>query len=122
MADQAKIDEVKLNLPTWIDELTGWTDLKIGAALDANCQNIFAVCRLFWLTRVSDLTAITDLTDSTSTRPLSQTYAHALDMLRYWDKIGGVDATQISKIKRRYHRNRHPIGLNQYGGTYARTD
>lgn len=122
MADQATIDNVKANLPSWKDELTDWTDTKIGTLLDANYGNAFAVCRLFWLSRVSDLAAISDMTDAGSTRPLSQTYQHAQEMLRYWDRIAGVDATSVTKIKRRYHRHGRGFGLSPYGGAYARTD
>lgn len=122
MADQATIDQVKANLPTWKDELTDWTDAKISTQLDANSSNVFAVCRLFWLARVSDLAAISDVTDAGSTRPLTQTYQHAQDMLRYWDRIGGVDATSVTKIKRRYHKRGRGYGLSPYGGAYARTD
>jgi hypothetical protein len=123
LAAQTIIDAVKSNLPAWRTELTpGWDDAKIGTLLDANCLNVFKVVRLFWLQRVSDLTAITDVTDVNSTRPLSQTYQHAQDMLHYWDRIAGVDATSVTKIKRRYHRRHHSYGLSDYAGVYGRVD
>lgn len=122
MADQALIDKVKVNLPSWAEELTAWDDTKIGAVLDSIKSNVPGTVRLFWLHRVSDLAAISDVTDASSTRPLSQTYQHAQEMLKYWDRIGGVDASSVVSIKRRYRRRRGGYGLSDYGGVYARTD
>ena len=125
MADQTVIDNVKLNLPTWIGELTDWDDTKIGKVLDGNQNNVFKTVWQFWLQRVSDLSALTDVIDAGASRPLSQTYQHAQDMLQYWNKIAGSDATSVGKIKRRYHpRHTHtpPFGLQPYGGVYVRTD
>jgi hypothetical protein len=122
LADQQVIDNVKLNLPSWTSELTDWDDAKIGIVLDSHCGNVFAVCRLFWLDRVSNLSAITDIADAGSTRPLSQTYQHAQDMLRYWDRIAGVDSSKVVNIKRRYHRRAGSFGLSDYGGVYGRVD
>jgi hypothetical protein len=125
LADQATIDKVKLNLPTWIGELTDWDDTKIGSVLDGNQSNVFAAVWQFWLQRVGDLSALTDVVDAGASRPLSQTYQHAQDMLRYWDGVAGFNATSVGKIRRRY-RQRHgvlpPYGLQPYGGVYVRTD
>jgi hypothetical protein len=122
LAAQADIDSVKLNLPTWAAEQTDWDDVKIGTVLDSNGTNLNAATYQFWLQRVSDLTAITDMADAGITRPLSQTYQHAQDMLKYWSALGGPNATSIGKIKKRYHHNRPGYGLAEYGGVYARTD
>lgn len=122
MASQATIDQVKLNLPSWADDITSWDEDAIAAALDSNNQNPLAVTRLFWLQRVGDLTAITDISDSGGARPLSQTYQHALDMFKYWDTVAGFQATSVGKIKRRYRRPRNGYGLSEYGGVYGRTD
>jgi hypothetical protein len=121
LANQATIDEVKSNLPSWITDQTDWDDAKIGAALDGNRQNPLVVTRLFWLQRVSDLTAITDVSDAGGARPMSQTYQHAMDMFKYWDSIAGFQSTSVGKIRRRYKR-RHGYGLSEYGGTYGRVD
>lgn len=125
MAEQTDIDNVKLNLPTWTAELTQWDDTFIGTVLDNNGTNIFKTVYQFWLQRVGDLSALTDVTDAGASRPLSQTYQHALDMLNYWDKVSGQNATSVGKIKRRYHRRHghgYPYGLQPYGGAYVRTD
>lgn len=122
MAAQADIDLVKLDLPTWAAEQTNWDDVKIGAVLDGNGANLNAAVYQFWLQRVSDLTAITDIADAGASRPLSQTYQHAKDMLNLWSTLGGPNATSVGKIKRRYHHNRPGYGLSEYGGVYARTD
>jgi hypothetical protein len=125
LADQITIDQVKLNLPSWVDELTNWDDTKISGVLDGNQNNVFATVWQFWLQRVGDLSALTDVTDAGASRPLSQTYQHATDMLKYWDSVAGFNATSVGRIKRRYHR-RHgqypPYGLQPYGGAYVRTD
>lgn len=122
MADQATIDVVKTNLPSWTSEQTDWDDTKIGIVLDSNCANVNATVYQFWLQRVSDLTAVTDMSDAGSSRPLSQAYQHAQDMLKYWSVLGGPNATSLGKIKRRYHRRRGGYGMSEYGGVYARTD
>jgi hypothetical protein len=122
LADQALIDKVKANLPSWAEELASWDDTKVGEMLDTNNSNVPGTVRLFWLQRVSDLAAISDVTDASSTRPLSQTYQHAQEMLKYWDRIGGVDASSVVNIKRRYRRRHGGYGLSDYGGVYARTD
>jgi hypothetical protein len=125
VAEQTDIDNVKLNLPTWIGELTDWTDDKIGTVLDGNGTNIFKTVWQFWLQRVGDLSALTDVVDAGSSRPLSQTYQHAQDMLQYWDKVAGQNATSVGKIRRRYprrHGHGYPYGLTPYGGVYVRTD
>lgn len=125
MADQATIDKVKLNLPTWTAELTDWNDTKIGTVLDGNQNGVFATVWQFWLQRVGDLSALTDVSDAGAARPLSQTYQHATEMLKYWDAVAGFNATSVGKIKRRYPK-RHgvfpPYGLQPYGGVYVRTD
>ena len=124
MADQAKIDSTKLYLPTWHEEITDWDDDKISNLLDTNDGNVNKVVRLFWVQRVSDTTALTDVADVGASRPLSQTFQHALEMLRYWDKMagmGGTSSSSVGKIKQRYAR--YPgQGLNPYGGVYARVD
>ena len=125
MADQATIDQVKLNLPSWTAELTQWDDAFIGTVLDGNSSNVFQCVYQFWLQRVGDLSALTDVTDAGASRPLSQTHQHAQDMLAYWDKVVGQGATSVGRIRRRYHK-RHgvypPYGLQPYGGVYVRTD
>jgi hypothetical protein len=125
LAEQSDIDNVKLNLPSWTAELTDWDDTKIGAVLDGNGTNIYKTVWQFWLQRVGDLSALTDVSDAGASRPLSQTYQHATDMLKYWDAVAGQNATSVGKIKRRYPR-RHghypPYGLQPYGGVYIRTD
>jgi hypothetical protein len=125
LADQGTIDQVKVYLPSWLDELTNWDDTKIGTVLDSNGNNIFGTVYTFWLQRVGDLSALTDVTDAGASRPLSQTYQHAQDMLRYWDAVAGQNATSVGKIRRRYPK-RHgmypPYGLQPYGGVYVRTD
>lgn len=126
MADQVIVDLIKTEyLPSWREEITDWDDAKIAAMLDSHSGNATKVVRLFWLQRVSDTTALTDIADVGANRPLSQTYQHAQDMLRYWDKLAGEGstATVIGKIKRRYpKRITPPYGLNPYGGVYARSD
>lgn len=126
MADQVKIDLVKDNLPSWRDEVTpDWDDDKIAAQLDLHSGSMPKVVRQFWFQRVSDTSALTDVADVGASRPLSQLYQHAQEMLRYWDKIaaeGGM-ASSVGKIKKRYER--HPVGpfgLSQYGGVYVRSD
>lgn len=124
MADQSVIDAVKVNLPSWTaDVAPDWDDAKVNTLLDLHSNSVPKVVRLFWLGRVNDATALTDISDVGASRPLSQLYQHAQDMLRYWDKIAGEGSTasSIGKIKRRYpeHRTR---GLNPYGGVYVRTD
>lgn len=125
MADQVTIDKVKVYLPSWLGELTNWDDAKIGTVLDGNQNSIFGTVYVFWLQRVGDLSALTDVTDAGASRPLSQTYQHAQDMLQYWDKVAGQNATSVGKIRRRYHSrhvNHPPFGLQPYGGVYVRTD
>lgn len=125
MADQVKIDLVKINLPSWRQEITTWNDTKIGQMLDTVSGNVSKTVRLFWLERVNNTSALTDIADVGASRPLSQTYQHAQDMLRYWDKIAGEGSTasSVGKIKRRYQRHpQPPYGLTPYGGVYARTD
>jgi hypothetical protein len=126
LADQTTIDKVKVYLPSWIGELTNWDDPKIGSVLDGNQNNIFGTVYIFWLQRVGDLSALTDVLDAGAARPLSQTYQHAQEMLQYWDKVSGQNATSVGRIKRRYHR-RHgrgipPYGITPYGGVYVRTE
>jgi hypothetical protein len=124
LADQTKIDAVISYLPTWREDVTDWDDSKIASLLDTYSGNIYKVVRLFWVQRVSDTTALTDVSDVGASRPLSQTFQHALEMLKYWDKIAGSEgamASSVGKIKQRYKR--YPgYGLNPYGGVYARTD
>lgn len=122
MADQVTIDQVRLNLPTWIEEQTDWDDNKIGAALDSNNQNVLWVIAAFWRQRVADLSAITDMADAGTNRPLSQTYQHAMEQMRFWDSIAGYNATSVGKIKRRYRRRHGSYGLSEYGGVYGRVD
>lgn len=126
MADQTTIDQVKGYLPSWIAELTPtWTDSYISGILDGNQNNVFKTVWQFWLQRVGDLSALTDVTDAGASRPLSQTYQHAQDMLRYWDNVGGFGATSVGKIRRRYplrHGHYPYYGLAPYGGVYVRTD
>lgn len=122
MASQADIDTVALNLPSWREELAGWDDDKIGTVLDTLDGQIYASVRLFWLERVSDLSAVTDVSEAGSARPLSQTFQHAQQMLKYWDSVAGINATSVGKIKRRYHRHNYGYGIADYGGVYARTD
>lgn len=126
MADVVSIDLVKSNLPSWREQITpDWNDAKITTMLDSHSGNVTKVVRQFWLQRVSDTSALTDVADVGASRPLSQTYQHAQDMLRYWDKLAGEGATasSVGKIKRRYQRNQiPPYGLSPYGGVYARVD
>ena len=81
MADQDKIDLVKLNLPAWRGELASWDDTKIGNVLDQLKGNVNATIRQFWLDRVNDTSVLTDVSDVGASRPLSQTYQHAQEML-----------------------------------------
>jgi hypothetical protein len=124
LAAQTVIDKVKLNLPTWTPELTNWDDVKIGAVLDSNGNNVFGTVYSFWLQRVGDLSALTDVIDAGASRPLSQTFQHAKEMLQYWERRAGPgSATSIGKIKRRYGRPcSPPYGFAPYGGVYVRTD
>ena len=126
MADQVTIDKVKVYLPSWIGELTNWDDAKISSILDGNNNHIFGTVYVFWLQRVGDLSALTDVTDAGASRPLSQTYQHAQDMLRYWDNVSGQNATSVGKIRHRYRRRYSgdsPLyGIAPYGGVYVRTD
>ncbi len=122
MASQTSIDIVKQNLPDWAEELAGWDDSKIAEMLNNNGDKAFPTVRLFWLQRVSNTSALTDVSEAGSSRPLTQTHQHALDMLNYWDKVAGPTRTVVGKIKRRYNRPRGMDGLSPYGGTYARTE
>lgn len=126
MADQSKIDLVKANLPSWREEVTpDWDDTMIGSLLDVHAGNVNKVVRQFWLQRVNDTAALTDVADVGASRPLSQLYQHAQEMLRYWDKLSGEGATASSngKIKKRYQRHGSPpYGINPFGGVYVRTD
>lgn len=124
MASPASISLVRDDLPSWAESVAAWDDNKVIEILDKHGDNVARTVRQFWLQRVSDTAALTDISDAGSSRPLSQTYQHALEMLKYWDKIAGtVGGTTIGKIKRRYER---PVGntvpLSEYGGVYARTD
>jgi hypothetical protein len=125
LAAQTDIDNVKGYLPSWTAELTQWDDTFIGTVLDSNGTNIFKTVWQFWLQRVGDLSALTDVMDAGASRPLSQTYQHAQEMLKYWDAVAGMNATSVGKIRRRYPR-RHGhfpyYGLQPYGGVYVRTD
>lgn len=127
MADQAKIDIVKMNLPSWrVDLVPDWNDdTKIGAFLDALAGNATATIRQFWLDRVNATAPLTDVADVGASRPLSQAYQHAQEMLRYWDRVAGTggQASTIGKIKKRYQRcPTPPYGLSPYGGVYVRSD
>lgn len=124
MASQEKIDAVKLNLPAWRVDLTSWKDdAKIGEVLDTLKGNVNGTIRQFWLDRVNDTSALTDVSDVGSSRPLSQTYQHAKEMLAYWDRLAGTGglASKNGKIKQRYARERG-AGLNPNGGVYVRVD
>lgn len=123
MADQSAIDSVILNLPAWRDELADWTDEKIGQVLDTLNGNVNRTVRLFWLQRVNETSALTDVSDVGASRPLSQTYQHAQEMLQYWDRVAGEGpgASRNGKIRKRYERV-PGTGLNPYGGVYARVD
>lgn len=123
MADQDKIDCVELNLPAWREELSDWSDTKIADVLDQLNGSVNRTVRQFWLQRVNETSALTDVSDVGASRPLSQTYQHAQEMLRYWDRIAGVGTTvsRVGKIKKRYERQPGE-GLNPYGGVYARVD
>lgn len=123
MADQSKIDAIKLNLPAWRSEITDWDDTKIGAVLDTLSANVNSTVRQFWLDRVNATSALTDVSDAGVARPLSQTFQHAQMMLEYWDRVAGTggQASVVGKIKRRYPE-RIGFGLNRYGGVYVRTD
>jgi hypothetical protein len=127
LADQALIDLVKDNLPSWrVDVTPDWTDQKISDELDKHGGSWAKVIRQYWLQRVNDVAGLTDISDVGATRPLSQLYQHAQEMLRYWDRIAGegVSASTNGKIKKRYERvgAAPPYGLNPYGGVYARSD
>lgn len=123
MADQDKIDLVKLNLPAWRGELASWDDAKIGNVLDQLNGNVNATIRQFWLDRVNDTSVLTDVSDVGASRPLSQTYQHAQEMLRYWDALAGTGgrSSRVVNIKKRYP---DPVGtpLSRDGGVYVRTD
>lgn len=123
MADQAKVDAVKLNLPAWRLELTDWSDEKINTVLDSLSSNINSTVRQFWLDRVNTTAPLTDVADVGASRPLSQAYQHAQEMLRYWDQIAGTGRTgsKVVNIKKRYPE-RYARGLLSSGGVYARTD
>lgn len=123
MTDQAKIDSVKLNLPAWRSDLPSWDDASIGDMLDKFEGNVNKVVRQFWLQRVNETSALTDVSDVGASRPLSQSYQHAKEMLQYWDRLAneGATATRIGKIKKRYPDPTY-VGLNRYGGVYARAD
>lgn len=123
MADQSAVDLVKLNLPAWRVQLTDWDDTKIGSVLDTMSGNVNKTVRQFWLQRVNETSALTDVADVGASRPLSQTYQHAKEMLEYWDRASGAGAaaTSVNKIKQRYPRGRNS-SLNRDGGVYVRTD
>lgn len=125
LADPTILAEVKLNLPTWTAELTAWDDTQISAVLANNGNDIYRTVWQFWVQRVSDLSALTDVADAGASRPLSQTYQHAVDMLGYWEKVAGITRSRVVNIRRRYPK-RHgvypPYGLMPYGGVYVRTD
>lgn len=125
MADQAKIDLVTLNLPPWREEsgMSDWSDAKVSKVLDTLSGNVNSAVRQFWLDRVNITSALTDVADVGASRPLSQTYQHAQEMLRYWDRVAGTggEASLVVNIKRRY-KKRHAQGLNSYGGVYVRSD
>lgn len=126
MATQAQIDLVKENLPSWREEITpDWDDDHISEMLDLHSYNVSKVVRQYWLQRVNDTAGLTDVADVGASRPLSQLYQHAQEMLRYWDKVAGVAGLGSSngKIKKRYDRRfSPPYGLSPYGGVYVRTD
>ena len=119
------LTQVKMFLPTWAPELTQWDDAYITNILAINGNFVYRTVWLFWQQRVADLSALTDVADAGASRPLSQTYQHAVDMLGYWEKVAGFTRSQIVNIRRRYPK-RHgvypPYGLMPYGGVYARTD
>ena len=123
MADQDKIDAVKLNLPAWRVELAQWSDEKVEQVLDQLKGNVNATVRQFWLDRVNDTAVLTDVADVGASRPLSQTYQHAQEMLRYWDAMAGTGGrnSKVVNIKKRYPS---PVGtpLSRDGGVYVRTD
>jgi hypothetical protein len=125
LADQSKIDLVAINLPSWRDEIADWDDTKIGATLDALEGNVNSTVRQFWLDRVNATAPLTDVVDVGASRPLSQAYQHAQEMLRYWDRVAGTggQGSVMGKIKQRYARQPvPPYGLSAYGGVYVRTD
>lgn len=123
MVEQAKVDTVKSNLPSWWQQLTPWNDFKIEETLNMHNGNVNLTVRQFWLDRVGATAALTDVSDVGASRPLSQTYQHAQEMLRYWDRIAGTGgmASKMNKIKQRYPKP-HGRGLSPYGGVYVRTD
>ena len=123
MADQSTIDVVKTNLPSWLPDITDWTDQKIGTLLDQFGNNVNKVVRQFWLDRVNATAGLTDVADAGVSRPLSQVYQHAKEMLAYWDRLAGTGGqnSSVGKIKQRYPK-RVGHGLNPFGGVYVRTD
>lgn len=129
MATSQAIQLVKQNLPSWAATLPAnpWTDSVIGTTLDTNNGDVLQTVRTFWVQRVSDTNPLTDVHEADSSRPLAQSFDHALKMLAYWDSyIETSHSTQFTKIKRRYPRRRPGIlvGIDPYGfgSPYARTD
>lgn len=129
MASDANIALVQQNLPSWREELPvlPWDVTQIGLALDANGGNVLAAVRMFWVQRVSDTQPLVDVRDANSSRPLSQDYEQARQMLAYWDSyIEMGHGTRMGKIKKRYkNRNRGgTVGIDSYGygSPYVRTD
>lgn len=146
MASAQDIAAVQASIPSWAATLPAlpWDNTQIGTVLDAigsapingysyngytgaNWYKINRAIRLFWVQRVSDLSALTDVHDANSTRPLSQSYDHAVAMLNYWDRyLESSHETRNGKIRKR-HRRRGPgilVGMDPFGfgSPYARTD
>lgn len=130
MSTQDQIDQVTKELPTWRIDLMGWDDTTVGTMIDLNSNvrgqdPVAWTIRIFWVQRVAILSAATDVSESGSSRPFSQSYEHAMEMVKYYDSyIATGNFTTLGKIRKRYRRPHGvymPMDDYGYGGAYVRT-
>jgi hypothetical protein len=130
LATADQIAQVIKELPSWRQDLMSWDDNTVGTMIDLNSNvngqdPVAWTIRIFWVQRVALLSAATDVSESGSSRPFSQSYDHAMAMVKYYDGfIATGNFTIVGRIKRRYKRRPGvylPMDDYGYGGAYVRT-
>lgn len=77
------------------DDENGWSDAKLGAALDAVDGALNGAARQVWLTKAAEAAALVDVSESGSSRSLSQIRSNAMEMAGYY---GNLDSQEVAEV------------------------
>lgn len=95
-------------LRDWVNELddtNGWNDEKLTAVLESVAEDVKKAAAIVWQAKAAAMTTLHDITESGSSRRLSQSFEHALQMAaQFGTTLPDVTATEVRPVSQRIVR------------------